>query len=259
VAHLIAVIGCGNATRSDDAAGIEVVRRLRPTLGADPDVRLCDAGTDGMAVMFAARGCATLIVIDCGRTGAAPGAIFTVPGDALTTPPRAGLGLHELRWDHALYAGRQMYGATFPTDVTVFLIEGASTALGLELSEPVSRAVDEVAARIVELVRARRPPEASVAIRRGTLHVAGPVYDRFFAGLASVVLLREGADLLVLPVRHAAAGGYLVKQRNRAGDRVVDAADFLRAQGIDDSVERSCPVRWSPERAALVAEGVFRG
>jgi hydrogenase maturation protease len=259
VAHLIAIIGCGNPTRSDDAAGVEVVRRLAPVLGADPEIRLCDAGTDGMAVMFAARGCTTLVIVDCCRTGGAPGAIFTVPGDALAAAPPPGMGLHGLRWDHALHAGQKMYGAAFPADVTVFLIEGRSTELGLDLSSEVAAAVDDVVARIVELVRARRAPAPGIEIRRGTLHLAAAVYERFFAGLATVVLLREGADLLILPVRDAAAGGYLVKQRNRAGDRVVDAADFFRANGIEDTVERAGPVSWSSERAALVAAGLFAG
>ena len=43
-------------------------------------------------------------------------------------------------------------------------------------------------------------------------------------------------DLLILPVRHAAAGGYLLKLRNGAGDRVVNAPDFFREHGLDDEV-----------------------
>ena len=63
---MIAVIGCGNPNRSDDGAGPAVIRALRESAAglARTDVRLFDAGTDGMAVMFAARGCSTLILID---------------------------------------------------------------------------------------------------------------------------------------------------------------------------------------------------
>jgi hydrogenase maturation protease len=253
----IAVIGCGNPNRTDDGAGVEVVRRLRagPLAAAGADVKVFDAGTDGMAVLFAARGCKTLIVVDACESGAEAGAVFQVPGDVLAAPPRGGFGLHDFRWDHALHAGRQMYGADFPTDVTVFLVEAGSTDFGLGLTAPVARAVDDVAARVAALVAGRAT--WSVQIRRGVLHFDAALYDRFFGGLATVVLLREDATLLILPVHDAAAGGYLVKQRNRAGARAVDAADFFRTNGLDDAVELERPVVWSAERAALVAEAVF--
>jgi hydrogenase maturation protease len=154
VADLIAVIGCGNANRSDDAAGGAVIQRLAALAG--PGVRLLDAGTDGMAVMFAARGAGALIVIDACATGAPPGAVFEVPADVLAAPPPASYTLHDFRWDHALYAGRKMYGAAFPADVTVLLIEARTVALGVGLSPEVAAAVDAVAARVAAMIAARR-------------------------------------------------------------------------------------------------------
>src|ERR1700719_819304 len=104
---MIAVIGCGNPNRRDDGAGCEAVRALAALgLVTDPPARLLDAGTDGMAVMFAARGCRTLIVIDACRSGSEPGAIFEVPGAELEQPHRPALNLHDFLWDHALFAGR---------------------------------------------------------------------------------------------------------------------------------------------------------
>src|SRR5689334_8840650 len=81
---MIAVIGCGNASRGDDAAGPDVLRSLRVRGKCrDARVHLLDAGTDGMAVMFAARGCDSLIIIDACRSGSEPGALFEVPGTEL--------------------------------------------------------------------------------------------------------------------------------------------------------------------------------
>jgi hypothetical protein len=97
-----------------------------------------------------------------------------------------------------------------------------------------------------------------VIVRRGSIHLARAVHDRYFPGLEAVVLLRRDDDLLILPVRQAAAGGYLLKLRNSAGDRVVDAADFLRANGVDDSRELTLSFAWHAECAGLVASGVFR-
>lgn len=97
----------------------------------------------------------------------------------------------------------------------------------------------------------------AVSLRRGALYLACEVYDRYFAGLEAVILLRRDRDLCVLPVRHAAAGGYLLKVRNKAGDRVVHAPDFFREQNVDEDVALELSVIWSTERGALVAADVF--
>jgi hydrogenase maturation protease len=155
MAHVspVAVIGCGNSTRSDDGVGPQVVQILSTRLSGESRIRLLDAGTDGMAVMFAARGCRSLVIIDACRTGSAPGAVFEVPGAELEQRQPPSLTLHDFRWDHALFAGRRMYGAAFPTDVTVLLVEADSTAFGIGLSPAVAAAAEKVADRVEELLR----------------------------------------------------------------------------------------------------------
>lgn len=146
---MIAVVACGNPNRCDDGAGLAVLERLkRRGLDRVPDVRLLDAGTDGMATMFAARGCRTLIVIDACRSGSAPGAIFEVPGTELKQAYAPNLNLHDFRWDHALHAGKAIFREQFPDDVLVYLIEVQSVDLGIGLSAVVSDAVVKVADRI---------------------------------------------------------------------------------------------------------------
>lgn len=153
---MIAVVACGNPNRSDDGVGLSVLQLLKSrVLARDPLVRLLDAGTDGMAAMFAARGCRTLIVIDACQSGSEPGAIFEVPGSELTQPYAPGLNLHDFRWDHALFAGKAIFRDAFPDDVVVFLIEAQCLDLGLAISEPVTGAASKVADRIEELVLAR--------------------------------------------------------------------------------------------------------
>lgn len=97
----------------------------------------------------------------------------------------------------------------------------------------------------------------SIHVRRGGLYLSSTVCDRYFAGLESVILLRREHDLVVLPVRHAAAGGYLLKRRNGAGDRVVFAPDFFREHGYCDDVDCELHVGWDAGQAALVAKGAF--
>jgi hydrogenase maturation protease len=153
---MIAVVACGNPNRSDDGAGLAALQLLKVrSLDQDVGVRLLDAGTDGMAAMFAARGCRTLIIIDACRSGSAPGSIFEVPGSELTQKYEPGLNLHDFRWDHALFAGKSIFRDAFPDDVVVFLIEAQQLDLGLTLSAAVSGAVSKVADQIEELVRVR--------------------------------------------------------------------------------------------------------
>jgi hypothetical protein len=96
-----------------------------------------------------------------------------------------------------------------------------------------------------------------ISLKRGALYVTSDIYHRYFAGLEAVILLRRDRDLCILPVRHAAAGGYLLKLRNKAGDRVVHAPDFFREHGIDDNIELELSAVWSRESAALIAAGAF--
>src|SRR6516164_2631138 len=130
---MIVVIGCGNPNRSDDGVGPEVVRALRAR-GERDGVRLLDAGTDGMAVIFAARGCRTLIIVDACRSGSETGAVFEVPGAELEQQYQPSLNLHDFRWDHALHAGRMLLRDDFPADVTVLLVEAESIDSGVGLS-----------------------------------------------------------------------------------------------------------------------------
>src|SRR5271156_3153306 len=128
---MIVVIGCGNVNRSDDGAGPAVLRALHKRGCMPADVRLLDAGTDGMAVMFAARGCRTLILVDACRSGSPAGAIFEVPGGELEAVHEPALNLHDFRWDHALYAGRRILRDEFPSDVTALLIEADTVNFGV--------------------------------------------------------------------------------------------------------------------------------
>ncbi len=96
-----------------------------------------------------------------------------------------------------------------------------------------------------------------LTIRRGALYFTRDIYERFFNGLDNVVMLRDGNDLIVLPVRHQFAGGYVIKLRTAAGDRTVQAADFFRDHGIEDKIEMTLPANWSEDRAALVVPGAF--
>jgi len=159
---MIAVIGCGNLNRSDDGVGPAVVAMLRERGlgGGGRGPRLLDAGTDGIAAMFGAKDCQTLIVIDACRSGSEPGAVFELPGSEVEQPHTPSLNLHDFRWNHALYAGRRIFRDRFPSDVIVLLIEAESVDFGLGMSPAVASAARIVADRVESLVRDKAGDEA---------------------------------------------------------------------------------------------------
>jgi hydrogenase maturation protease len=153
---MLTIIGCGNPNRCDDGAGVSVARELLARLGgtAPSGVRVLDAGTSGVQVMFEARGSRELIVVDASTSGSEPGAIFEVPGEVVERAAQPALGLHGFRWDHALFAGRKIFGPAFPVRVSVYLIEAATLDLGIGLSAPVQRAVQRVVDLLLDRTRA---------------------------------------------------------------------------------------------------------
>lgn len=150
------VVGCGNLYRNDDGVGVRAVHQLRADWAAamPPGLRLFDAGTGGMELMFQARGAHGLIIIDACRSGSPPGAIFRVPGSEIGSLHQPSFNLHDFRWDHAVHAGRRIFGAHFPSDLTVYLVEAADLGLGDELSAPVQGALIEVCRQVNEHIRA---------------------------------------------------------------------------------------------------------
>ena len=285
---MLTIIGCGNLNRSDDGVGVVVAQRLADRLRRHPvpGVQVFDCGTAGVDVMFQARGSSALLILDACQSGAEPGSVFEAPGSELASEHEPSFSLHDFRWDHALSAGKKIFRDSFPDEVTVILVEAQSVGYGLQLTEPVSRAADEVYRRALQMAAShavRRHdapgPEAGaeggplpvttgesgrtkghadetrpplVEIVHGSIRIPLEVYDRFFDGRGGVLLMEREGQLCLIPVDEV-AGGLLVKQRNRRGDRVIHAAEFPRNHGIDSS-ERSVRVVWEPELGGLLLD-----
>ncbi|AFY99316.1 hydrogenase maturation protease [Calothrix sp. PCC 6303] len=151
---MLAIIGCGNLNRSDDGVGVLVAQRLQRYLiqHPHPDIRVYDCGTGGMEVMFQARGCTELIIIDASCSDSEPGAVFEVPGDELVELPEPGYSLHDFRWHHAIASGRKIFPHEFPLDVTVYLIEAGNIDFGWDLTSKVEQALNIVCEKIIERI-----------------------------------------------------------------------------------------------------------
>jgi len=160
---MLTIIGCGNLNRSDDAVGVIIAQRLQKFLAENPypNVRVYDCGTAGMEVMFQARGSKQLVIIDASSTGSEPGAVFKVPGKELEALPEPSYNLHDFRWDNALAAGRKIFKNDFPEEVTVYLIEAANLALGLELSPAIKHSADLVFEELTTFISQNNEVEIS--------------------------------------------------------------------------------------------------
>ena len=98
---------------------------------------------------------------------------------------------------------------------------------------------------------------AKIEMKTGNLYLSNQDRARSFSQIESLVLLRDGDDLLIVPVRFAAAGGYILKIRNSAGDRVVVATDFFPVNNFDDDEPRVLNATWDETRAALRIPALF--
>jgi hypothetical protein len=104
-----------------------------------------------------------------------------------------------------------------------------------------------------------RATAIDVVVVRGILQLSCADFEGVFGRAAAVVLVREHRDLWILPVHEAAIGGHLVKLRNAAGDRAIDALELFRGHELELERDREIRVtgRWVPERGALQVADLF--
>ena len=140
----VVVIGVGNELRGDDAAGLEVVRRLRRD-GGGAEVELHESG--GMSLLELWEGAAAAVLVDATRSGAPLGTIRRFDVGATGLPATVGLASsHAVSVAEAIELARVL--GRLPGRVTVFGIEGGRFDLGAGLSDGVKSAVDEMVRRV---------------------------------------------------------------------------------------------------------------
>lgn len=250
----VLVVGCGNLLRGDDGVGPILVRHLWER-GVPDGLRLVDGGTAGMDVAFQMRGARRVVIVDASATGVAPGTIYRVPGAELAElPPLEGLHTHSFRWDHAIAFARWALADDCPTDITVFLIEAANVAIGVDLSPEVSAAMEQVIDIVeADYISALRPPEPSDPddltvqfTNDGYLRLSAALSAAHFPAHVAVGAVRDD-QLWLLPLRGPRNGGLLLKQRTPAGDRAVLVRELLD-DVIPTGVRRAS---WDDDHGAL--------
>lgn len=134
------ILGLGNPLLHDDGAGIEVVKRLEGTAGADCDLKTASVG--GLRILDQITGYDRAIIVDAIITGAKPGTVRRMCLAELSGELHASC-IHDLNLKEALDLGHFM-GMPLPERITIYGIEVEDPYLLKEgCSEEVLRGVEE--------------------------------------------------------------------------------------------------------------------
>ena len=93
----------------------------------------------------------------------------------------------------------------------------------------------------------------AVSIHEGSIYLPNQLVDTYFRDIDAVIVLIQQGELMVMPVHQATSGGSLLKIKNAAGDRVVQARDVFQNQDMLDFRTDNLAVNWSTEKSALCA------
>ena len=132
------VIGVGNEHRGDDAAGIEVARRLRGSRATEV--------TDCSSLLDRWEGEDAVIVVDAMRSGRPVGTVIEIDGLSQAFPIKAFPSTHSFGLAEAIELGRIL--GKLPERLTVYGIEASAIHPGDAMTPEVEAAVTDVAGRI---------------------------------------------------------------------------------------------------------------
>lgn len=158
------VLGIGNTILSDEGVGVHAAQWLRERCALPAGCEIVDGGTAGMELLDTLAGVDLLVVLDAVKSGRAPGSRVCLVGAEVPVFFRSKLSPHQVSICDVL-ASLEFAGEA-PADLVLLGVEPLSLELGLELTEPVARALPALAAEAVAQLAARgvvlapRLPEA---------------------------------------------------------------------------------------------------
>lgn len=149
-----AILGFGNPVRSDDAVGCEVIRLLKEKLVPLPEeVTIIDMGTSAFEVLFSLKNHDSLLLVDgVINSGHEDGSLFKLPASEIKASIQDDpmVFLHSLKWDQALSYAKKILQDDFPEDeITVYLVSITDTKLKVGMSEPIEKAAEYLADKII--------------------------------------------------------------------------------------------------------------
>jgi hydrogenase maturation protease len=148
------VIGIGNPDRGDDAAGLELARRMKARGPQGITVR--ESSGEASSLIEAFAGHSTVVLVDAASGGGRPGE--TRRFEAHNKPlPTSLLHASTHSWGVAEAVELARTLGQLPSCLVVYAIEGASFDPGQHLSAPVRRAVERVLEQVLREIGSGAP------------------------------------------------------------------------------------------------------
>jgi hydrogenase 3 maturation protease len=145
-ARRVAIIGIGSDLRADDAAGVEVVRRLRRHL-TSPNVLLIDGGVapENFTAQIKKFRPSHVIIIDATDLGVKPGTASLVDLNTITGP-----SIFSHRLPLSIFA--DYLRAQGETKIIFIGIQPANARIGEAMSSQVKKSVEATSATILKSI-----------------------------------------------------------------------------------------------------------
>jgi hydrogenase maturation protease len=160
----ILVLGIGNLLLQDEGAGVLALEEFEKSYLVPQGVELLDGGTSGLELLYQLEGRDCLIILDVVKSGQPAGTVVRFEGDEVPALFRQKISPHQLGLSDLL-ATAQLTGGT-PGKLVLLGIEPKDIGTGLEMSEEVEQAMEELVDRLARelaglgLQLARREPQA---------------------------------------------------------------------------------------------------
>ncbi len=150
------MIGIGNALRRDDAAGLEIVRRVRARAEAG-EIATYEHEGEALALLDIWEGADAVVLVDAIRSGAEPGTIHRVDATSAAIPERlrGSSSTHAVGVGEAIELARAL--GRLPKAIVLLGVEGHRFEAGGVLSEEVVAMVEKLADAVLrEAIELRR-------------------------------------------------------------------------------------------------------
>jgi hydrogenase maturation protease len=145
------ILGLGNTLLTDEAVGVEVLRRLEADRRLGEDTVLIDGGTLSFTLAGYIADCRRLIVIDAAMMGTAPGTVRVLEGAAMDRQLSGrGKSVHEVSLMDLMDMAR--LAETLPDPRALVCIEPKLVDWGDRLTAEVSAAVPRAMEAVCSLI-----------------------------------------------------------------------------------------------------------